>query len=352
MNEDRPNRLIQLSELGEHMGAWVMDWWLYLALVFVVLMAVWYIPRYKLRRRKEKRILGQKASLKEVIPKLKLAPGEVASDKHPGMPTVPVRRLSVKQVVRNLRSSRGAWTLIVGATEEPHILILGRSRHGKNEIVIDPIVWNCLFVRQDPVIINDVKGAVYDRFASRTRRPQYRYTFDTRHEHSAALNLIETPRMAEMTAAALYRIGDHGQIYAQTARSLFLVLAEYLGYGRSSIVDIYELASDRARLLALAKEIPALHSIIGGTNPVLVGDAISSLIAPLAPLKDEQNARVFAGGSQQPPLDSPVVVWIIIPQGLEKALGPLVSALLRNFYDRAKNVTNPVRFVVDEAGSC
>ena len=85
---------------------------------------------------------------------------------------------------------------------------------------------------------------------------------------------------------------------------------------------------------------------------MFAGDVINSLIAPLAPLKDAQNARVFDTSTDQPDLNTAVVVWIIIPDGTEKVLGPLAGAILRVLYEKAKKVPNTVRFVVDEAGSC
>ena len=218
MQED--NIFIQIGEFGELLTGGIIEYGPLIAPLLLVSGGLLAHGRYRMRRRIEERITGRGASMKNVVTGLKLSGDEVLADKHPGMPAVPVYMPTVEQVIHNLQKTSDNWTTPTGTTEEPHLLISSRSRHGKNEIWLDPIVWNCLFRRRkDALVINDVKGAMHERFRLRTSRPQYVYTFDPRHADSASINLISSPHVAEMTAAALYRIGGSGQIYAQTALS-------------------------------------------------------------------------------------------------------------------------------------
>jgi hypothetical protein len=308
--------------------------------------------RYRRRRSIERRIAGEDASLSGLAA-LKLRPGQKASERNPAMPAVTVEKLSARKLLPALRSTSGRWTFPGGPVDEPHVAVLGRSGSGKNESVVDPATTNAVFFRPEPVVINDAKGAMFSKFGSRISRPQYVHTFDPRHGVSAAINLVQNRRMAEHTAAALYPLGgEKVRIYNRLARALFLLLVEHIGYERASLEAVYRLASDRDRLEDLAESDPGIASIVGGENRTLVGDVISSLIAPLEPLRDEHVARVFRSCPDQPDLRQKVVVWIVIPEGMEEVLGPLAGALLRNLYERAKEAPNAVRFVVDEAGSC
>ena len=159
--------------------------------------------------------------------------------------------------------------------------------------------------------------------------------------------------MARRTAAALYpTAGEKVKIYNRLARALFLALAEHLRYGRSGIDEVYRLASDRRALERLAEEDVRIAGIVGGQNKTLAGDIVSSLTAPLEPLRDENVARAFRSCPDQADLSAKVVVWIIIPEGMEEELGPLAAAIMRNLYERAKTSPRPVRFFVDEAASC
>ena len=308
--------------------------------------------RYRRRRRTERRITGEDASLAGLAA-LKLKPGQKASERNPAMPAVTVAKLPAKKLLLALRNTDGRWTFPGGTVEEPHVAVFGRSGAGKNETLVDPATANAVFGRPEPVVINDAKGAMFAKFGSRISCLQYAYTFDPRHGVSAAINLVQDRRMAEHTAAALYPLGgEKVKIYNRLARALFLLLVERIGYERASLEAVYRLASNRARLEEVAENDPEIGSVIGGENRTLVGDVISSLMAPLEPLRDEYVARVFRSCRDQPDLGQKVVVWIVIPEGLEEVLGPLAGALLRNLYERAKDAPSAVRFVVDEAGSC
>lgn len=308
--------------------------------------------RYRHRLSVEARITGEDGSMTN-LRRLRVPRGQKASRVHPGMPAVTVRRLGAKKALSRIGSTGGVWHYAGEDLDEPHVAILGRSGVGKNETLFDPAVLNAVFHRPGAVVINDVKGAVFGKFGRRISCPQYRYTFDPRHESSAALNLIATPEVARRTATALYPTkGEKVKIYNRLARALFLALAEHLGHGRSSIVELHRLASDRPRLEALAEEDPRVAGIVGGENKNLVGDVVSSLTAPLEPLEEGNVARVFASQGDQPDLSEKTVVWVIIPEGMEEDLGPLAAAVLRTLYERAKTVPEPVRFFVDEAGSC
>ena len=308
--------------------------------------------RYRRRRRIERRIAGEDASLTDIAA-LRLKPDQKASERNPAMPAVTVSKLPAKKLLPALRDATGRWTFPGGTVDEPHVAILGRSGSGKNEGIIDPAATNAMFWRPEPVVINDAKGAMFRKFGPRISCPQYVCTFDPAHALSAAINLVQDRRMAEHTAAALYPLGgEKVKIYNRLARALFLLLVEYVGYERASLEAVYRLASDRDLLEELAEKDPNIGSVIGGENRTLVGDVISSLMAPLEPLRDEHVARVFRSSGDQPDLTEKVVVWIVIPEGMEEVLGALAGALLRNLYERAKGVPNVVRFVVDEAGSC
>ena len=308
--------------------------------------------RYRLRRRTERRIAGEDASLSGLAA-LRLKPGQKASARNPAMPAVTVESLPARKLLPALRDAAGRWTFPGGAVYEPHVAALGRSGAGKNEGLVDPATANAVFWRPEPVVVNDAKGAMFDKFGPRISCLQYPYTFDPRHGISAAINLVQTRRMAEHTAAALYPLGgEKVKIYNRLARALFLLLVEHVGHERASLEKVYRLAADRSRLEELAENDPEIGSVIGGENRTLIGDVLSSLLAPLEPLRDEHVARVFRSCPDQPDLTEKVVVWIVIPEGMEEVLGPLAGALLRNLYERAKEAPNVVRFVVDEAGSC
>lgn len=308
--------------------------------------------RYRRRRRVERRIAGEDASLSGLAA-LRLKPVQKASERNPAMPAVTVAKLPAKKLAPALRDAGGRWTFPGGPVNEPHVAVLGRSGSGKNEGLVDPATMNAVFWRPEPVVINDAKGAMFAKFGPRIGCLQYPYTFDPGHALSAAINLVQTRRMAEHTAAALYPLGNEKvKIYHRLARALFLLLVGHIGYERASLEAVYRLAADRERLEELAEKDSEVASIIGGENKTLVGDVLSSLLAPLEPLRDEHVARVFRSCPDQPDLAEKIVVWIVIPEGMEEVLGPLAGALLRNLYERAKEVPNAVRFVVDEAGSC
>ena len=308
--------------------------------------------RYRLRRRTERRIAGEDASLANVAA-LRLKPGQKASERNPAMPAVTVSKIPAKKLLPSLRDATGRWTFPGGTVDEPHVAVLGRSGSGKNEGLVDPTTMNAVFFRPEPVVVNDAKGGMFAKFGPRIGCPQYVCTFDPLHGVSAAINLVQDRRMAEHTVAALYPLGgEKVKIYNRLARALFLLLVEHVGYERASLEAVYRLASDRDSLEKLAKSDPEIGSVIGGENKTLAGEVVSSLLAPLEPLRDEHVARVFRSCLDQPDLTEKVVTWIVIPEGMEEVLGPLAGALLRNLYERAKDVPNAVRFVVDEAGSC
>lgn len=314
--------------------------------------AAFVVIRYRRRRSAERQITGQDGSLTQ-LRTIKLKRGQRASDANPAMPAVTLLQLPAKKLIPTLKSPDGTWTYAGEDLDEPHVAILGRSGVGKNETLLDPAALNAIFYRPDPVIVNDVKGAMFRRFGGRISCRQYRYTFDPRHKRSSAVNLVQNRRMAEHTAAALYPIGgEKVKIYNRKARTVFLALVEDIGYEQASLSEVYRVASDPVKLKALAERDPRVGGVIGGENQTFAGDVTNSLTAPLEPLEDETVSRVFNPSPDQPTLSEKMVVWIVIPEGLEEVLGPLAGALLRNLYERAKAVPNSVRFMVDEAGSC
>lgn len=348
--EDRS--VVDLTRLPEYL---VHLLFYYILPGFLVLMILWGIYvgfRYRRRRRYEERVTGRQGSLTQ-LRDVKLGKGEKASEWNPAMPAVVVSRLPAEKLVVALKDCRGYWTYPGGPVGEPHVAILGRTGSGKNETLFDPAVYNALFFRPDPVVINDVKAAVFRKYFERVSCDQYPFSFDPAFSHSAAINLVQTREMAEQTAASLYPIGgEKVKIFNRLARALFLRLCERIGYGEASLERVHRIASDRAGLETLAKTDPGVGAIIGGENRALAGDVMSSLLAPLEPLADPYVAKVFRACPDQPSFLEKMVVWIVIPEGKEEVLGPLAAALMRNLYERAKKVPRPVRFFVDEAGSC
>jgi type IV secretory pathway TraG/TraD family ATPase VirD4 len=225
---------------------------------------------------------------------------------------------------------------------------------GKNQALLDPTAWNVLRYREESAVVVDVKGDLIDKFAYRTRAPQFAYSFLEEHDLSSAINLIETPKMAATTAAALYPVkGVKVPAFNQGARRLFEALTQLLGYSESNMVELYRLLLDEKRMFELAETSERLAQALRGKNEKIISDVITSASLPLAALERPEVARVFAPDPEtpQPKFREQEIVWVCIPQDNED-IALLVGAILDNLYNRAVKSRRGTYFLVDEAGSC
>jgi TraM recognition site of TraD and TraG len=305
---------------------------------------------YRRRRREERVWIGAEAAVANVG-RLALPRGKRAHELNPALPAVTFRR--VAKPCRSIRSTRKLWWTPCGEYEEPQVVAVAKTNSGKNATLFDATCWNVLRHRKESAVVIDVKGDLLHKLAPRIPAGQWVFTFLEEHEASSAINLIETPKMAASTAAALYPV-KHVKVPAfnMGARDLFEALAEALGYSESNLVELFSCLGDRERMDELAETNERLRGALTGENRKFVSDVINSARLPLAALARPEVARVFAPapGASQPHFLRKETVWICIPQDAED-VAILAGAIVHNLYNRAAKSRRGTYFLVDEAGS-
>jgi hypothetical protein len=305
---------------------------------------------YRRRRREERVWTGAEAAVANVG-RLALPRGKRAHELNPALPAVGLRR--VPKPHRSIRNIRKLWWTPCGEYDEPQVVAVAMTGAGKNTTLFDPTCWNVLRHRKESAVVMDVKGDLLRRFAPRIPAGQWVFSFLEEHDRSSAINLIETPRMAASTAAALYPV-KHVKVPAfnMGARDLFEALAEALGYSRSNLVELFSCLRDPERMEALAETNGRLRQALAGENRKFVSDVVTSARLPLAALNRPEVARVFAPdpGAPQPHFRQKHTVWVCIPQDSED-VALLAGAVVHNLYNRAVKSRRGTYFLVDEAGS-
>jgi hypothetical protein len=322
-----------------------------LVLVFVGgLLAYSYSSTYRQRRRKERRLTGKEGSVRNVE-NLALPRGARAHEVNPALPAVRVRKEPAPY--KKISSTEKLWWVAGKDYDDPQMVAIGMTGAGKNQALLDPTTWNVLRYRDESAVIMDIKGDMIAKFAYRTRARQFAYSFLEEHDLSSAINLIETPKMAATTAAALYPVkGVKVPAFNMGARDLFEALAEALGYSKSNIVELFGYLKKPEAMNELARSNERLREALTGENRKFISDVISSARLPLAALNRPEVARVFSpeADSPQPHFREKVVVWVCIPQDSDD-VALLAGAIVHNLYNRAVKSRRGTYFLVDEAGS-
>lgn len=278
----------------------------------------------------------------------------------PNAPGVTIR--SVEDPARTISSTEGIWHVAGKDYHVPHLSAYASTGIGKNEHLLNPSAWNIIAHRPESVVINDLKGDMVEEFLDHAPEGVSQWVFSFMEDHTfveeregfSAINLIETPKMAATTAAALYPVeGVKVPIFNQGARDLFEALARALGYSESNLVDLYKTLKDREKLEELAERAPGVRAAIGGANEKFAGDIITSARLPLSALEREEVARVFAPDqdSKQPDFRSKQIVYVCIPQD-SQSIALLAGAIHDNLVNRATASRRGTYFLLDEAGSC
>lgn len=249
-------------------------------------------------------------------------------------------------------STAGVWSIAGKDYDVPQVACHATTGAGKNQTLLNPTAANILYHRDASLVVVDPKGDMLDEFWATTDDPTYVYSFMPEHEDTSALNLIETPKMAATTAAALYPVeGVKNPIFNQGARDLFESIADALGHAESDIVELYDVLRDQALLQTLAKRHPDVRAAVSG-NKEFTGSVISSARLPLSALRRPEVARVFRGGGvDQPHFGDKEVVYICVPMDSEDVAN-LAGAVVDNLVNRATASRRGTYFLVDEAGSC
>ena len=305
---------------------------------------------YRRRRREERIWTGAEGAVPNVgdlaVPKRRRA-----HELNPALPAVVVRK--APKPYRSISSTKKLWWTPCGEYDEPQMVTTAMTGAGKNQTLFDPTCWNVLRYRGESAVVMDVKGDLVSKLGPRLGGGQWVFTFLEEHDNSSAINLIETPRMAASTAAALYPV-RHVKVPAfnMGARDLFEALAEALGYSESNMVELYRCLKDPERLQELAETNDRVRAAITGENRKFVSDVITSARLPLAALERPEVARVFAPGpgALQPHFEEKETVWVCIPQDSED-VALLAGAIVHNLYNRATKSRRGTYFLVDEAGS-
>lgn len=314
------------------------------------LLVLAYSSTYRQRRRKERRLTGRADALED-LENMKLPRKARAHEENPALPAVRVRK--ERKPYKTISSIRKLWWVAGGDYDEPQMVAIGMTGAGKNQTLLDPTVWNVLHYREESAVVMDVKGELIDKFAQRTRGRQFAYSFMEEHDLSSAINLIQTPKMAATTAAALYPVkGTKVPAFNMGARDLFEALAEALGHSESNIVELFGYLKDPEAMNELAGTNERLARALAGENRKFISDVISSARLPLSALNRPEVARVFApeADTPQPHFSAKETVWICIPQDSED-VALLAGAIIHNLYNRATKSRRGTYFLVDEAGS-
>lgn len=305
---------------------------------------------YRRRRREERIWTGAEGAVANVGG-LALSKRRRAHELNPALPAVMVRK--IPKPYRSIASTKKLWCTPCGEYDEPQMLVAAMTGAMKNLTLFDPTVWNVLRYRKESAVVMDVKGDTVSKFGPRLGGGQWVFTFLEEHDSSSAINLIETPRMAASTAAALYPV-RHVKVPAfnMGARDLFEALAEALGYSQNNIVELFHCLKEPERLQKLAERNDRVRAAITGENTKFVSDVITSARLPLAALERPEVARVFAPGpgAPQPHFLEKETVWVCIPQDSED-VALLAGAIVHNLYNRATKSRRGTYFLVDEAGS-
>jgi hypothetical protein len=278
----------------------------------------------------------------------------------PDAPGVTVR--TVEDPARTISSTEGIWHVVGKDYFVPHLSAYASTGIGKNEHLLNPAAWNIIAHRPESVVVNDVKGDMVEEFLDHAPEGVSQWVFSFMEDHAfieereaySAINLIETPKMAATTAAAIYPVeGVKVPIFNQGARDLFEALARALGYSESNLVELYRTLKDRSRLEELAERDDGVRAAIGGANEKFAGDIITSARLPLSALEREEVARVFAPDpdSKQPDFCSKQIVYVCIPQD-SQSIALLAGAIHDNLANRATASRRGTYFLLDEAGSC
>jgi hypothetical protein len=338
------------AKISEIVSAFAEDRVL-LALVFVGgLLAYSYASTYRQRRRKERRLTGKEGSVRNAED-LALPRGARAHEANPALPAVRLRKEPAPY--KMISSARKLWWVAGQDYDEPQMVAIAMTGAGKNQALLDPTAWNVLRYRDESAVIMDVKGDMIAKFAYRIQSRQFAYSFLETDVRSSAINLIETPKMAAVTAAALYPVkGVKVPAFNMGARDLFEGLSEALGYSRSNIVELFGYLKKPEAMNELARTSERLAQALAGENRKFISDVISSARLPLAALGRPEVARVFAPDpdTPQPHFREKEVVWVCIPQDSED-VALLAGAIVHNLYNRAVKSRRGTYFLVDEAGS-
>jgi hypothetical protein len=314
------------------------------------LLAYSYASTYRQRRRKERRLTGKEGSVRNVE-NLALPRGGRVHEVNPALPAVRIRK--ERAPYKAISSTNKLWWVAGKDYGGPQMVAIAMTDAGKNQALLDPTAWNVLRYRNESAVIMDVKGDLIDKFAYRTRARQFAYSFLEADARSSAINLIETPKMAATTAAALYPVkGVKVPAFNMGARDLFEALAEALGYSRSNIVELFGYLRKPEAMNELARTNERLRGALTGENRKFISDVISSARLPLAALNRPEVARVFSPDpdTPQPHFREKEVVWVCIPQDSED-VALLAGAIVHNLYNRAVKSGRGTYFLVDEAGS-
>jgi hypothetical protein len=342
---------VDLTKISEIVPGFVEDHVLLTLVLVGALLAYSYASTYRQRRSKERRLTGQEGSV-ENIGSLRLPRNSRAHEVNPALPAVGVRKEPAPY--ETISSTRKLWWVAGKDYDEPQMVAIAMTGAGKNQALLDPTAWNVLGYRDECAVAVDVKGALIEKFAYRTGAPQFAYSFLDTDDLSSAINLIETPKMAATTAAALYPVkGVKVPAFNQGARRLFEALAQLLGYSESNMAELYRLLLDEKRMFELAETNERLAQALRGKNEKFISDVITSALLPLSPLERPEVARVFAPdpNTPQPKFHEQEIVWVCIPQDNED-MALLAGAILDNLYNRAVGSRRGTYFLVDEAGSC
>jgi hypothetical protein len=339
------------TKISEMVSAFVEDHALVALILVGGFLAYSYASTYRQRRSKERRLTGKEGSV-ENLRSLRLPRNSRAHEVNPALPAVRVRKESAPY--KTISSTKRLWWVAGKDYDEPQMVAIAMTGAGKNQALLDPTTWNVLRCREESAVVVDIKGDMINKFAYRTRARQFAYSFLEEHDLSSAINLIETPKMAATTAAALYPVkGVKVPAFNQGARRLFEALAQLLGYSESNMVELYRLLLDEKRMFELAETNERLAQALRGKNEKFISDVITSALLPLSPLERPEVARVFAPDpvTPQPKFREQEIVWVCIPQDNED-IALLAGAILDNLYNRAVGSRRGTYFLVDEAGSC
>jgi hypothetical protein len=303
------------------------------------------------RRRREERVWTGAEGAVSGIERLAFPRGKRAHELNPALPAVCVRK--TPKPYRSISSVKRLWWTPCGEHDEPQMVAVAMTGAGKNQTLYDPTCWNVLRHRRESAVVMDVKGDALAKFAPRLGGGQWVFSFLEHHTGSSAINLIETPRMAASTAAALYPV-KHVKVPAfnMGARDLFEALAEALGHAQSNLAELFGCLKSSERLEALAETSERVRTALSGENRKFVSDVINSARLPLAALERPEVARVFAPDpdAPQPHFERKEIVWVCIPQDSED-VALLAGAIVHNLYNRAVKSRRGTYFLVDEAGS-
>lgn len=331
---------------------WVPDPGLEGGLLLVSAMGVVYgAMRYRdfrRRSREEERYTGENFSLRELIA---VPPKKGRAHRH-NVAAPAVYVVSVEKPWEGFASGGSIWPTPGRRHDGSHCVLAAKTNHGKNDSYFDPMAAAIILRRPESAVIVDVKGDTLDLLLRRTGGRRFVYTCLPEHRFSSAINLIATPEMTGLTAAALYPTEHERQpFFNLSAAVLFYGAAEHLGFGASNIMEVRKLLFDRKKLKALARENEGINAVMEGEHKKSADEVVGAALLHLDNLKYPEVARMFGAppGTSQPWFLEKETVWICFPEAA--TIGRLAGALVHNLRVRAKASRRGAYFLVDEAGS-